>query len=190
MVAFKEEVKVKYDSACTISNGFLLEFALLVWLLEQENKKLKEYFAMNNKEKLKWEKAAQELDKVTVFINGYNNKSTKETLNRIYNLGQKDMYPTSIEMVVQMFNNKYPVSQSHKNQQNNDDIEKTHHVSPEEAREGDLVAVHATTETTEAEDQVGINSPTLTTNNGTKTTGMTGKNNINEAHAETIALLT
>ena len=49
--AFKEEIKVKYNSAHAMSNGFPLGFASLAWFVEGENKKLKEYFTMNNKDK-------------------------------------------------------------------------------------------------------------------------------------------
>ena len=92
-------MKLKYDSAYVISHGFPLGFASLVWLLEQEHKKLKKYFAMNNNENLKWERAAQELGKVAIFIKGCNNKKMKDTLNQMYDLG-KSMYPTSIEIMV------------------------------------------------------------------------------------------
>ena len=114
-----------------------------------------------------------------MFIHGCNNKPMKESLDQIYNAGKRDTYPITIDATVQLFNSKYPVIYSHKKQQINIDNKTTHRAPPEEAREGNLIALHAVPKTAETEDQVEMDLPTLTTINGTKTTGMARENDPN-----------
>ena len=134
-------------------------------------------------ERNKWNKRAQALDEVSVFIQGCDNKKMSERLNEMYSRDDRTTYPQTIEAAVTLFNNKYPVTIQKRQQHNSHDTETSHQASPEAAQEGDLMAVHTATETVEDEDHVETETPTETT------VDEAGTNETNATNAETIALL-
>ena len=152
---YKEDVKTNFESSLAIAGHFPFGTCSLELILGKENKTWKHYLRMSEKDQVRLEKEANELDKSMMFILGCKNNGMRNDLKCMSLYGTKK-YPRTVESACNVYHNQYK-KKTRKQKGNEDDQEDNNeddenkelistHLADEQEEDKELISIHLTDE--------------------------------------------